>query len=1075
MATTEGVSGTMIVSSQAEFEAAYRALSTGVGGQILLRSGEEYSLSIRDVGDVVESAAVTIGSLDPSDPALIKSVQMSGAENITFENLRFNVSGQEVSGSGYLVNISNSQNITFRNSVLSSDAEGPLGTTDDFAEGAMLALVRNCDGIAFEDNEVYGFDHGFAFLDSYNVSLVGNDIHSLQGDGIRIGGVSGMLIEGNHLHDFLGATQSANHSDMIQLWGTRINVNNEDIVIRENFLDTGNGANYQMIFGRNEAFDDNGFLYKGIVVEHNLLYGANFHSISIVDTSGMIVRNNTVLYNPDAYNIFADGSETQSLATGMIRVGGEGAIIEDNVAHAITGGGVNYVLGAASTLQDNDYRAHFVNVEAGGDGDLRDLMLRPDSPLNGVAGSRLTWATDTAEELTAVADVTVSQADKSLVTLDAGWSRGPDGYVAPLGASFSWSFDDGSKAEGVSVTHDFGGSGRHGYTLTVTAADGSQDVIARSIEIEEVAVFDLSFAEGAVQDDAGTGALIQLKDAVVLDDGWLEVGGRERLEVTRSTEGLFNLSSFNFGLTVDRAEGASGVLVDFPGTFEARIDAMGRVEFCLETDEGSFLITSAAEIFADNAPHRLNFVFDGAAGTLSIEVDGELDSQIEAHGITAPKQSWGLTIGNTWHDGVDARVQTIALYTEAEPDALNPEPDPAVELVPEPGIPDVIGSLAFEGGEAQGEGIFYSLDEPGAITDAGVDLALGTLTLTRKNAVLYEAESFGLSFDLTLKPGDSAGTVAYLHNTLEVDLDTAGQLVLRLNTENGWKQIGSVGLELDDGAAHNVSIQYDSDAGLMQLVVDGEVAASGSQTGATPQVKYWGLSFGHPWQEQDAGVYVDNISISDQGHTVQFAAVEALQAETADTVALLLDFEGSIIADKSGSGATVSTTDDLISIEEHADGSQFVDISRGGAVHVARTYDALFGQDSFVFDFTMRSDTASGRNVFGIRNSFQLDVDQDDLVFKITTNQGNFSVATEGDILADHDWHRVEIAYSEAVGLLQMRVDGEVAAQAEVSGTTLERQYWGLDLGNIWSGGFDGAIDDFAYATDVDRQLFHLG
>lgn len=1074
MANNEGVSETIIVSSQAEFEAAYKALSDGQGGKILLRSGGEYSLRIRDAGDAVESAAVTIASLDPSDPALIKSVQMSGAENITFEDLRFSVSGAEAPGSGYLLNISNSQNIAFRSSVLSSDAEGPLGTPDDFAEGAKLALVRNCEGVSFEDNEVYGFDHGFAFLDSYDVSLVGNDIHSLQGDGIRIGGVSGMLIEGNHLHDFLGGTQSANHSDMIQLWGTRINVNNEDIVIRENFLDTGNGANYQMIFGRNEDFDDNGFLYTGIVVEHNLLYGANFHSVSIVDTSGMIVRNNTVLYNPDAYNVFADGSQTQSTATGMIRVGGDGAIIENNVAHAISGGGVNYVLGAESALQDNDYRAHFVNLEAGGDGDMRDLMLRPDSPLNGIAGSRLTWATDTAEALTAVADVSVSQTDKSLVTLDAGWSRGPDGYVAPLGATFLWTFDDGSTAEGVSVTHDFGESGRHDYTLTVTGPDGSQDVIARSVVIEDVTVFDVTFAGGAVEDDAGAGAVIVLRDAVVSEDGWLEVGGRARLEISRSTEGMFNLPSFNFGLTVDRADDASGVLVDFPGTFEARIDAMGYVEFALDTDEGSFLVTSSAAVFADNAPHRLNFVFDGEAGTLSIEVDGELDSQVAASGVTAPKQSWGLTIGNTWHNGIEARVQDLAFYSEAAPDALDPEPELAIAATPEAIAREMIGSLSFEAGEVQGEGLFYSLDEPAAITEAGVDLERGTLTLTRKNVSLYDADSFGLFFDLTAKPGDAAGTVAYLHGTLELELDDAGQLSLRLNTENGWKQIGSVGLELDDGAAHRVSLEYDSDAGLMQICVDGHVVASGSHSGSTPPVKYWGLSFGHPWQDADAGVYVDNISLSDQGHTVQFAAPEAVLAETTETTALLLDFEGAVISDKSGFGATVSTTDDLISLVEHEDGSQFVDISKGGAVHVARTYDALFGQDSFVFDFSMRSDTASGRKVLGIHNSFQLDVENDDLVFNITTSDGEFGISTTGDVLGDHDWHHVEIAYSDSVGLLQLRVDGEIAAQAEVSGTTLERQYWGLDLGNIWSGGFDGAIDDFVYGTEVDARYFNL-
>ncbi|WP_353475839.1 LamG domain-containing protein (plasmid) [Salipiger sp. H15] len=989
---------------------------------------------------------------------------MIGVENITVEDVKFELGGADAEGMVALFDIRDSHDITVRNSDMASDAEGSLGTPEGHAEAADLAVVRRSEGITFEGNTITNFDQGMAFLDCRDIAVLGNDISGLQGDGIRIGGVAGMLIEGNHLHDFLGSTTAVNHPDMIQIWSTNITVGNADITIRENFLDAGNGANYQMIFGRNGANSPEGALFENLLIEHNVLFGAHSNAISLQDTLNAIVRNNTVLYDPDVYVVEDDGSYSGSTMVGTIEIGGAGAVISDNVAHSVSGGTGNVVLDSSSPLLLDDYRNHFLNVEAGGDGDLRDLMLRPDSALNGVAGSSLTWFTDHADTLTAVVDVTISKTDKSLVLLDASWSRGPDGAVAALGASFLWTFADGSTATGNRIVHDFSGAGRHAYTLTVTLPDGSSDSITRSIEIAPAVVADISFAGGKWSDAGEAGATVTVYGGKITQDGWLEIGGRDRLEITTETGDLFGQASFNLGLTVDRADGANGLLVHFPEVLKLRLDAKGFVHITLDTDAGQFTLDSTTAVFADEAAHRLNVILDGATGSLSLVVDGVTNLRIPAGGVTASQGHAGLTIGNTWGTGISAQVKDIYFGTEAAMPEDAAEADATV----------VLGSLSFAGGGVVASGLTYTIDKPGAYTDAGIDITKGLLALTRENTFIFEAERFGVAFDMNVSKAGTSGTILYLHQTLDLSLDASGQLVLQLNTDQGWQTIRTAGLDLEDGGLHRISVAYDGDAGVMSIEVDGAQVATGHQSGLTPGVKYWSLGFGHPWKDSEASVTVDNVTISDEPG-IQLATATRKLAVTADAPELVLDFEGGAISDTSGLGATVAVLGGGITLGTRADGTGHAEITHGSSIVVAPGAEPLAGQDSFLVTFDLRTDAASGRNVFGIGGALGLDVEGDDFVFHLTTSQGSFTLETSTDVLADRDWHEVAIAYADAQGLLELRVDGQVLGAIEAGGATLVQGDDVLEIGSSLADGFDGGIDDFVYRTGIGSNAFLLG
>lgn len=864
-------SGTVVtVSTQAEFASACWSLTKAGGGTIRLEAGATYSLEMSDYLDMNEDAPITITSADPSDPAVLTHVILRDRENITFDGVKFEAARGEVSGLDNMLQITGCENIKILNSEMSSNAEGVYGVEGGYTAGLSLAMVRGSEGVEFSNNVAKGFLQGLALMDTYDTTVSGNEFSGFQGDGIRIAGASGLLVEGNHLHDFVGAVYEKNHPDFIQIWGTNIKVNNENITIRENILDTGEGQAYQGIFGRNEDASKNGFLYEGLLVEHNVIYSSYWHGITLADTLGAVVRNNTVLNNPDSYMTAADGSTKTGTMSSWIKVTGEGSVVENNIAHNTWGAAGNAVLKTTQTGDGSDVYSHFVNIAAGGSGDLRDLMLKPESALNGVAGSHLTWWTDSVERLSAVAEIDIDRQDKSLAHLDGSLSHGPEGALK--GASYLWTFDDGTTRSGQSVSHDFGSPGSHGYTLQVTAADGSQDTIRRTVTIEDTVTLDLEIGTEGPRDASANALSVKASSAVTFEDGWAAIGDQARLTLDKSVSKLFNLSSLNYEMTLKPDAGASGFFLHQFGTLGASVDETGRVSFYVSTDEGLFRVLTEEPVFADGAAHHLNLVFSDPAGTIAIYVDGALAAEAEASGVTAPAKYWGLTFGHSWNDGLDTQISNVRLSTEA----------------------------------------------PGAA----------------------------------------------------------------------------------------------------------EIAA-----------QYAGL---HP----------------------QTAAES--RAEEAPHVLVQMDFDDGTITDASDQHVTSSNfRPDAFEFTDHGAGKALA-FDTGDHFTIDRAFDQFYARDSFEFSLDLRSDTATGLNVFGIHNAMSLEVRDNDARFWMKTDDGTFVVRSDADLLADRDWHDVTVSYDAQAGVLALRVDGAIVQQVEASGTTLELDHHAFKFGTQWgSQGFDGEIDNF--------------
>jgi parallel beta-helix repeat protein len=142
-----------------------------------------------------------------------------------------------------------------------------------------------------------------------------------------------------------------------------------DYIIRGNFFDAGDTRSVQTIFMRNKRAEGTGDLdlyYKNILIEDNVIYNGHWHGISVGETVGLTIQNNTILHNP----LFKNAPQIRLLGPVLDKT------IEDNILHKFNTRGQFLV-------QDTDpnavsyYGDLFVNALEPG-ATLDDLRALPD-------------------------------------------------------------------------------------------------------------------------------------------------------------------------------------------------------------------------------------------------------------------------------------------------------------------------------------------------------------------------------------------------------------------------------------------------------------------------------------------------------------------------------------------------------------------------------------------------------------------------------------------------------------------------------------------------------------------------
>ena len=137
--------------------------------------------------------------------------------------------------------------------------------------------------------------------DSKGITVQGNDVHDIRMDGMNFAQVESVLIADNHIHDFRRSLDSKDHADMIQFWTNGTTAPSRDIVIRDNVLNSGQSAYTQSIFMRNDLVDrglaGREMFYDDVTIIDNVIINAHLHGITVGETDGLRIQNNTVVRN----------------------------------------------------------------------------------------------------------------------------------------------------------------------------------------------------------------------------------------------------------------------------------------------------------------------------------------------------------------------------------------------------------------------------------------------------------------------------------------------------------------------------------------------------------------------------------------------------------------------------------------------------------------------------------------------------------------------------------------------------------------------------------------------------------
>lgn len=912
------------------------ALAKATGGETILLAGGNYGgLQLSDYAgaDVKFNTPITIKSANVDNPAVFTRLNMNGAANVTIDGVVFDYTfkaGDTIKTKPFEVTASS--NIEIRNSVFDGDlAKGVSSVADGFGFAHGLT-VRNSSNVTIKDNEFFDWHRGATFDNSKGIVVSGNDVHSIRSDGLNFVQVSNVRIENNYIHDFKASPTSTDHRDMIQFWTTGTTKPSTDIVIRGNTLDIGDGSYTQSIFMRNEMVDSGGMgtpmFYQNVLIENNAIYNAHLHGITVGETNGLTIRNNSVL------RVDSEGAPEAANGGGVwtpainVKAASTNVSIDHNATGTLNIAGTTstaaWIVKNNAYVQDSNprepgyYGDQFISSTLTQNGTAHHYVIRPDSMLDKLgAGSTLQDLDRTPDSLTAYFRTSAEHDGDRSIVFDATASLGANGAAILDKAQFTWDFGDGSTASGLVVKHDFPKGGEYDVKLKITMPDGTSSIAEREVGIAGADVLSYDSARGKFisqaygESDLAAGSI---KSLVAVSGGSaVDLGGTGvQATVGKSEIGrLFNTDDFDISLKLQADSKATGYgeVLRVHTSLVGNVTPDGNFFLNLTTDDGTIhRLTTTGGTLNDGRVHSVDIDFDSANGTLKIVVDGRVAASKAVSGELAGNGAFNLEFGNAWgkknfegkllgfdlnvnnHDyppGAVAQTSTLmasapapttttlAFAGHAAPElALAPVADPVIEPVALK-APEPAGVEPLQGFDLD----MTKLSAKALIGDAKVVVEDGVASLRLDGdgdyynvgrLFQYEA-SDRLAFSVDFQRGEADGSTDRLvWNHQKVGLTLQGDgLVVNVATASGqFKSFAVQDLGLNDTDLHQAVVLLDQSADRLQIIVDDKLVLDETATDLQfigAGGREAGWMLGTPWSRFFDGDVTD-FRVSDSFH-----------------------------------------------------------------------------------------------------------------------------------------------------------------------------------------------------------------
>lgn len=621
------------------------------GDQVLLAPGSyDLLLMERDFG------GVTLKSADPSNPARFPAFKIFGGRGITIEDVVFDYTyarGDNKNRTG-VSEIKWGHDITLRRILFDGDVARNTGNTGAGFGASFGLTLREAENVLIEDSEFHQWFRGIVVSHSRGFTLRGTEFHAMRSDGADFAAVENVLIEDNYFHDFQRHADSKDHPDMIQFWTNSTNTPSRNITIRNNVLNAANGAWTQSIFMRNEMVDSKGagpeMFYRNISITGNVIINGHLHGITVGETKGLHIANNTLLRNMRAR--FAAGKDALHTPTIRIAKTARDVTVTRNIVSKVVGQedqpdwrvdanmGVQY----SNRAKPGHYDDVFLAALDGDPAALMSFAYLPEGPAGrGQIGAPALRLTDQNRAQALLVRATRDPRFVSDFTLDAGLTLGVSG------ADILWRFSDGAQATGQIVQHRFAQPGD--YMVTAQAPGRVPARLILTVPDPQV----LSLGKDGLRFHK-KGAIRQIEEAplVRLSGGGmaLPVGeGREVFKLHAGyVAGFFGAGDMALDLRLRAAntQNPAGEILRIHNNIILTMTPQGQIRAWLNTAETAKPVSIATGPLRlhDGQWHDIGVRYEAHSGRLSILVNGVEQARTQANGKLRAMESWGISFGN---------------------------------------------------------------------------------------------------------------------------------------------------------------------------------------------------------------------------------------------------------------------------------------------------------------------------------------------------------------------------------------------------------------------------------------------
>jgi hypothetical protein len=663
-----------VVSNASQLNA---AMASAKGGDTVVLKGGNYG-NFSLINKANFTTPVKIVSESDTNPAVFTGLELRGVSNVKIEGVKFDYTSKSTDPTWQTpFAIFNSKDVAITRSTFDGDNSKTGHPTDaGYGNGRGLYVTGSAD-VEVANNKFSTFHRGIVLHKSTDTKLSGNEISDMATDGINLSEVADTVIQGNHIHDFRMHPKSLNHPDFIQMNSTaKTSIASANIKIIDNLLDQGAGIWTQSIFLKNEAISLHGkgleLYYKDILIENNVIRNGHSNGISVGETIGVTIKNNTVLANLSGHLVTTPGINVYPNSQ---NVEVSNNLTNSNQVKPKPGWTVtNNFIVQNDNPASPDYIGNIFNDPLDKSGTtLDDFKFVPGSKVEGLGvGSSLSKFVGSVSGL--IVNKPAAETNALNQTFDASFVVGGGSKVNLAGAKVVWDFGDGKTAEGLKVSNDYSLPGAYTAKVTITLANGKVVTADKTIVLKNADILDMDFNNGIVDNSPIQNTMTTGQAKVVtMADGRkvLDLNGGNSSVAIKTDSEFFNNTEYTFVADFKKDAGAEskmGRLAYFGGSLIVTVQADG-VDALVRTSKGTHLLKATELGIKDTDWHRVGVTFSGETGFAKLYLDGKEVASIGGleGAFQMGTRAATFNIGGNYGRSFDGKIDNVSFFGDAMP------------------------------------------------------------------------------------------------------------------------------------------------------------------------------------------------------------------------------------------------------------------------------------------------------------------------------------------------------------------------------------------------------------------------